>query len=440
MKKNNSINRDIKMANDNKKYIPMLRFSEFQNDGEWSTDTMETIFDIKNGYTPSKSNPTFWDNGTIPWFRMEDIRKNGHILSDSIQHITPAAVKNAGLFPAYSIIVATTATIGEHALIIVDSLANQRFTFLTKRKSFDNKLDMMYFHYFMFIIDEWCKKNTNAGGLLSVNMDSFKKLTIPYPSSLSEQKKIADCFVSIDKEIDATKRKLEQLKEHKKGLMQKLFPAKGKTVPELRFPEFIGTNEWVSKQLGTIGETIGGLSGKSAEDFGKGRPFVTYKQVFNSSEIDFSECALVQVSENETQNKLQYGDVLVTMSSETPDEVGYTAVVTDKNTPECYLNSFCFIYRLFDNESIDVKFLIYLFSSDVYRTAVVRIAQGITRFNISKTKFKDIELTIPETKEEQRKIAKTLSSIDKQITKYDKKIKALELHKKGIMQQLFPKL
>lgn len=428
------------MATEYKKYIPTLRFPEFQNDGEWKTDTMETIFDIKNGYTPSKSNSSFWDNGTIPWFRMEDIRKNGHILSDSIQHVTPAAVKNAGLFPAYSIIVATTATIGEHALIIVDSLANQQFTFLTKRKSFDNKLDMMYFHYFMFIVDEWCKRNTNAGGLLSVNMDSFKKLTIPYPSSLSEQKKIADCFVSIDKEIDATKRKLELLKEHKKGLMQRLFPAKGKTSPEIRFPEFIGTKEWTPKQLGFIGETFGGLSGKSAEDFGAGKPFVTYKQVFNSSEIDFSECALVQVSENEVQNSLQYGDILVTTSSETPDEVGYTAVVTNKNIPECYLNSFCFIYRLFDDEYIDAKFLIYLFSSDVYRTAVVRIAQGITRFNISKTKFKEIELAIPENKNEQIKIAETLSSVDKQIAEYDKKIKALELHKKGLMQQLFPKL
>lgn len=440
MKKNNSINRDVKMTNDNKKYIPALRFPEFQNDGEWSTDTMETIFDIKNGYTPSKSNPSFWDNGTVPWFRMEDIRKNGHILSDSIQHVTPAAVKSAGLFPAYSIIVATTATIGEHALIIVDSLANQRFTFLTKRKSFDNKLDMMYFHYFMFIIDEWCKKNTNAGGLLSVNMNSFKKLTIPYPSSLSEQKKIADCFVSIDKEIDATKRKLEQLKEHKKALMQKLFPVKGKTLPELRFPEFKSSGRWVIKQLGAIGDTYGGLSGKSAEDFGVGKPFVTYKQVFNSLEIDVTECQLVKIADNEKQNNLRYADVLVTMSSETPEEVGYTAVVTNKNISECYLNSFCFIYRLFEDESMDVNFLIYLFSSDVYRTNVVRIAQGITRFNISKTKFKEIELAIPENKDEQRKIAETLSSVDKQIAEYDKKIKALELHKKGLIQQLFTKL
>ncbi len=204
--------------------VPELRFPEFLNDGEWAMDSMESIFEIKNGYTPSKSNPDFWTDGTIPWFRMEDIRKNGHILSDSIQHITPSAVKSTGLFPAYSIIVATTATIGEHALIIVDSLANQQFTFLTKRKSFNNRIDMMYFHHFMFIIDEWCKQNTNAGGLLSVNMDAFKKLTISYPASLSEQRKIAECFSSIDKQITATKSKLELLKEHKLGLMQQLFP------------------------------------------------------------------------------------------------------------------------------------------------------------------------------------------------------------------------
>ncbi len=204
--------------------VPELRFPEFLNDGEWEMATMESIFEIKNGYTPSKSNPDYWEGGTIPWFRMEDIRKSGHILSDSIQHITPSAVKSAGLFPAYSIIVATTATIGEHALIIVDSLANQQFTFLTKRKSFDNRIDMVYFHYFMFIIDEWCKQNTNAGGLLSVNMEAFRKLVIPYPASLSEQHKIAECFSSIDKQIAATKRIFEQLKEHQKGLMQRLFP------------------------------------------------------------------------------------------------------------------------------------------------------------------------------------------------------------------------
>ena len=144
---------------------------------------------MKNGYTPSKAKPEYWTNGTIPWFRMEDIRMNGRILSDSIQHITPEAVKGGRLFPANSIIVATTATIGEHALIIADSLANQRFTNLSIRKSLIDDLDMKFFFYYMFIVDEWCKNNTNTSGFESVDMAKFKKLMIPIPP-MAEQRRI----------------------------------------------------------------------------------------------------------------------------------------------------------------------------------------------------------------------------------------------------------
>lgn len=144
---------------------------------------------MKNGYTPSKAKPEYWTNGTIPWFRMEDIRMNGRILSDSIQHITPEAVKGGRLFPANSIIVATTATIGEHALIIADSLANQRFTNLSIRKSLIDELDMKFFFYYMFIVDEWCKNNTNTSGFESVDMAKFKKLMIPIPP-MTEQRRI----------------------------------------------------------------------------------------------------------------------------------------------------------------------------------------------------------------------------------------------------------
>ena len=205
------------------KTMPQKRLPKFGKSKKWSPYSMEEMFKIRNGYTPSKSNPKFWENGTIPWFRMEDIREHGHILSDSIQHITKEAVKGKGLFPANSIIVATTATIGEHALIIVDSLANQRFTFLTKRKSFDTQIDMKYFYYYMYIIDEWCKQHTNAGGFASIDMNGFKRLSVSLPSP-EEQKEIAECFTSIDDLIDSTKQKLVMLQNHKRGLMQQLFP------------------------------------------------------------------------------------------------------------------------------------------------------------------------------------------------------------------------
>ena len=150
---------------------------------------MSDLFDMKNGYTPSKVKSEYWENGTIPWFRMEDIRTNGRILSDSIQHITPDAVKGGKLFPANSFIIATTATIGEHALLIADSLANQQFTNLTIRKLLKNTAHTKYLYYYMFIVGEWCKNNTNVSGFASVNMKKFKQLLIPIPP-LSEQRRI----------------------------------------------------------------------------------------------------------------------------------------------------------------------------------------------------------------------------------------------------------
>ena len=99
---------------------------------------LQELFTTRNGYTPSKSKSEFWENGTVPWFKMEDIRANGNILSDALQHVNECAVKGQ-LFPENSIIVATSATVGEHALITVPSLANQRFTYLMVKPEYEDK-------------------------------------------------------------------------------------------------------------------------------------------------------------------------------------------------------------------------------------------------------------------------------------------------------------
>ncbi|GAA7187751.1 hypothetical protein Kyoto72B_06010 [Helicobacter pylori] len=185
--------------------------------------TLEEVFEIKNGYTPSKNNPEFWEKGTIPWFRMEDIRENGRILKDSIQHITPKALKGKKLFPKNSIIISTTATIGEHALLIVDSLANQRFTFLSKKANCNIALDMKFFFYQCFLLGEWCKKNTNVSGFASVDMTAFKKYKFPIPPLEIQQEivKILDQFsilttdllAGIPAEIEARKKQYEYYRE-----------------------------------------------------------------------------------------------------------------------------------------------------------------------------------------------------------------------------------
>lgn len=206
--------------------------------------------------------------------------------------------------------------------------------------------------------------------------------------------------------------------------------------PRLRFPGFTG--EWEERKLGELGQTLGGLTGKAGADFGSGKPFVTYKQVFDHSTVDFSKCGLVKVEAGEKQTILKLGDILVTMSSETPEEVGFTSVVSRQPKEEIYLNSFCFLLRPKDKRIIDTDFSKHLFHSPAYRKAVVVLAQGVTRFNISKNRFLDLKLPLPPTLPEQTRIAAALSSLDAVIAAHQSKQDALREHKRGLMAGLFP--
>ena len=200
--------------------VPRVRFKGFE--GEWDSPSIEDVFEIRNGYTPSKSVESYWIGGTIPWFRMEDIRASGGFLEDSIQHITPKAVKNNGLFEKDSIIMATTATIGVHAQLIADSLANQRFTNFSIRKSLREGIIAKYVYYAFFGIDEWAIKNTNSGGLLSVNMPLLLKQPFFVPS-LPEQRAIASYFTALDAQITLHRERLEKLKQIKAACLEKMF-------------------------------------------------------------------------------------------------------------------------------------------------------------------------------------------------------------------------
>ncbi|PDW68891.1 restriction endonuclease subunit S, partial [Helicobacter pylori] len=244
--------------------------------------TLEEVFEIKNGYTPSKNNPEFWKNGTIPWFRMEDIRENGRILKDSIQHITPKALKGKKLFPKNSIIISTTATIGEHALLIVDSLANQQFTFLSKKANCDIALDMKFFFYQCFLLGEWCKKNTNVSGFASVDMTAFKKYKFPIPPLEIQQEivKILDAFTELNAELNARKKQYEYYqnmlldfndinqshKDAKEKLAQKPYPKRLKQLLHTLAPKGVEF-----RKLGEVCEIIRGKRVTKKEILDKGK-------------------------------------------------------------------------------------------------------------------------------------------------------------------------
>ena len=179
----------------------------FDGDEEVEWKTMKEVFNIRNGYTPSKSNKAYWEGGTIPWFRVEDIRTNGRLLSESSLHINPEGVKGE-LFPANSIILSTSATIGEHALLLVDCLANQRFICLTINDKYKEKLLVKFVFYYMFKVDEWCVNNTNIAGFASVDMSKFYTLCFPIPKDQHRQQQIVSQLDTFEQLIAALKREI----------------------------------------------------------------------------------------------------------------------------------------------------------------------------------------------------------------------------------------
>ena len=197
----------------------LLTFNKDDDSVEWKT--LEDIFELRNGYTPSKANPEFWTDGTIPWFRMEDIRDRGKVLSDSYLHITESAIKGKGLFKANSFILATTATIGEHALLIADSLANQQFTNLKIRKSLINNIAIKFMYYYMFVIDEFCKSHTNVSGFASVDMNALKRMLIPIPT-LARQQEIVSILDTFEASITNLEAQLEQRQKQYEYYREKL--------------------------------------------------------------------------------------------------------------------------------------------------------------------------------------------------------------------------
>ena len=208
-------------------------------------------------------------------------------------------------------------------------------------------------------------------------------------------------------------------------------------VPNLRFPEFSG--EWTKTTLGKIGETFNGLTGKSGSDFGQGSPYITYKSIFDNSKIDLSRVEYVTITDAErkkqTQNEVQYGDIFFTTSSETPDEVGMTSVLLDE-VKDCYLNSFCFGYRLNSITDVLPEYMRFYLRSNTIRRRLFVLAQGSTRFNISKGEVMGLTIKLPGTAE-QRKIAQLLTMIEDRIATQIKIIEDLKKLKSAISKHLF---
>lgn len=250
------------------------------------------------------------------------------------------------------------------------------------------------------------------------------------PVSQEEQEKIGEYFSSLDHLITLHQRKCEQTKNLKKYMLQKMFPQNGAKVPEIRFNGF--THDWEQRKLGDMGSTYMGLSGKTKEDFGHGdAKFITYMNVFSNPVANLDMTESVEIDSK--QNCVKAGDVFFTTSSETPEEVGMSSVMPE-NADNIYLNSFCFGYR--PTEKFDLNYLAYVLRTESFRKEMTFLAQGISRYNISKNKVMEVEIPIPSL-DEQSRVGQYFKNLDTLITLHQRQCDELKKMKKYMLQNMF---
>lgn len=246
---------------------------------------------------------------------------------------------------------------------------------------------------------------------------------------LPEQQRIAEALSDVDGMISSLEKLIAKYKSIKTACLQQMFPQNGETVPRMRLPGFTGA--WEQRKLGEMGQTYTGLSGKTKGDFGHGQArFVTYMNVFSNPISNPEMTEPIEIDSK--QNEVEVGDVFFTTSSETPEEVGMSSVLLEKRG-KIYLNSFCFGFR--PSERIDSYYLAYMLRSESARAKITLLAQGISRYNISKNKVMEIAVSLPSL-DEQKMIGQYFCQLDNLITLHQRKLEKIQKIKQGMMQQL----
>lgn len=238
----------------------------------------------------------------------------------------------------------------------------------------------------------WVSIMSARSGQPGINSQEYASFPI-FTTTLIEENKISTLLSLIDERIATQNKIIEKYESLIQAMCDTLIGKKTQQVM-LSFNDF--------------GESYSGLSGKSAEDFGEGSPYITYMNVYQNQIIDITDIGLVKINKTEQQSLVQYGDILFTLSSETPEEVGMGAVYLGETYP-LYLNSFCFGIHITDESKIFPPFLAYYVSSESFRKAVFPLAQGSTRFNLQKGDFLKKVFPFPAI-EQQRKIYSILKT------------------------------
>lgn len=410
---------------------PELRFPEFE--GDWFVKKLSDLLTFKNGVNAAKED---YGNG-YKFINVLDIIQNDYITHERIigsVKISESEFKNNIveygdiLFQRSS---ETREEVGQ-ANVYLDREVTATFGGFVIRGKKKVEYDPSFMNALLKTMRSRKEITSKSGGSTRYNIgqDTLSQVII-FTTRLEEQQKIATFLTTVDERISLLQKKKAKLEEYKKGVMQKLFSQ------EIRFKDENGNDfpDWEKKMLGEIGNTYNGLTGKTKVDFGEGKPYVQYMQIFSNSKIDVDGFGLVEIDEGENQSKVQYGDVFFTTSSETPNEIG-TASVMLEEVSEVYLNSFCFGFRPNSLTELVPYFSRYLFRSELFRREIIKLAQGSTRFNMSKVELMKLKVLLPD-EEEQIKIAAFLTSLDDSIESIEIEIDGSIEYKNGLLQKMF---
>ena len=323
----------------NKLNVPNLRFKEFQ--GEWISKTIGDIAPLQRGFDlPTRQ----ICNGKIPVVYSNGIM-NHH---SSYKCVAPGLVTGR------------SGTIGKFTYI-KDGYYWPHNTSLWVTDFHGNNPKFIYYLYQTIHIGQY----STGSGVPTLNRNDVHRHKTFIPK-LKEQNKIAAFLSLLDERIATQNKIIDKLQSLIKGLNDSLYAQYG--------------NE-VKTSFANLGTSYSGLSGKSAQDFGSGKPFITYLNVYSNNAINENDFQYVAIKDGEKQNIVEYGDVLFTLSSETPEEVGIGSVYLGKE--KVYLNSFCFGIHITNTKVAFPPYLSYYVSSTPFRKFIYPYAQGSTRFNFT---------------------------------------------------------
>ncbi|MGK7344321.1 MAG: restriction endonuclease subunit S [Candidatus Nitrospinota bacterium M3_3B_026] len=269
----------------------------------------------------------------------------------------------------------------------------------------------------------------NGGSVFdSISKSQIESTQIPFPPSLPEQGKIADCLSSLDGLITAEGRTLEALKTHKKGLMRQLFPQPGQTQPRLRFPEFRDKGEWSEKKLSEITSAIFDGTHQTPTYTEAGIPFYSVENLISGNANKFISKEDYDLAT--TKNKPEKGDILLTRIG----KIGFSQVVTWDREFSVYV-TLAVIKR---SSQFNSHYLHCLMQSDYYQSELrSKSLSNAVPPKINMDSLRETKVLIP-IPAEQQKIAACLTSLDTRIAAQAAKVESLKQHKRGLMQQLFP--